>query len=292
VVGTDAALSAGDLVLLKITASPMSEGVHTMSFRVTDSYGNVADGDTLEVRIDLTAPDAAGSSVPDLIAADDSGVSDTDNVTSVTSPTFRIDLTGVVGGVFAGDTVDLLDGGVPLGISQALTQTDIDNGYVEVTVAGPLADGVYKFSSQFTDPVNGPGLASMELEVQIDTAAAAVTGGSYNELNNTIVLTGTGFAGVDTANVDVTGWQWLFDGGPAKYTLANSDISSVIVVSDTELIVGLINSTAQAIETTAAYGPTPGVSDDDFLVLADSLPGLASPTGPATDVTIASIFIV
>src|SRR5260370_3326586 len=57
------------------------------SAKVTDVAGNPSSASaTFTVTEDTTAPNAP--TVPDLIAASDSGTSSTDNITNVTTPTF------------------------------------------------------------------------------------------------------------------------------------------------------------------------------------------------------------
>src|SRR5260370_40575215 len=81
------------------------------SAKVTDVAGNPSSASaTFTVTEDTTAPNAP--TVPDLIAASDSGTSSTDNITNVTTPTFS-------GTAEAGSTVTIFSDGVAVGSGTA-----------------------------------------------------------------------------------------------------------------------------------------------------------------------------
>ncbi len=97
-VGQGLATAAGDW---EITSQPLTDGVHNMTAVVEDVAGNVSPAsDPLAVTIDTVAPQRP---TLDLQAADDTGLSDHDNITDLT--TLRLDVTAE-----AGATVVLLDG--------------------------------------------------------------------------------------------------------------------------------------------------------------------------------------
>src|SRR5690606_9019662 len=67
---------------------PLADGVYAYAARQVDLAGNVSEvGPALEVTVDTVAPARPGP--PDLEAADDTGPSDTDNITSVDRPRFH-----------------------------------------------------------------------------------------------------------------------------------------------------------------------------------------------------------
>src|SRR5262249_20658404 len=87
-----------------LVANGVSAGAHVINGTATDAAGNVrAPSAPLSVTVDLTAP--AAPSVPDLDAASDTGASNTDNVTSLTTLSFS-------GTAEAGSTVQLFVDGV------------------------------------------------------------------------------------------------------------------------------------------------------------------------------------
>ena len=84
-----------------------SDGVHSITAKATDAGGNTsAASGALSVTIDTVAPSVPGT--PDLTAASDTGSSNTDNITNVTTPTFT-------GSATTGVTVTVLDGATPVG---------------------------------------------------------------------------------------------------------------------------------------------------------------------------------
>ena len=111
-----------------ITSSGLADGVHNLMAQAIDAVGNVsAPSAALSVTIDSTAP--AAPSVPDLTAASDSGISNTDNITNVTAPTFT-------GTAESGTTVTLFDGATVVG-------TAVATGGNWTTVASTLASGLH-----------------------------------------------------------------------------------------------------------------------------------------------------
>ena len=123
------------------------------------------DGDgTVE---DTTAPTGG---TPDLQAGSDSGTLDSDDITNDTTPTIRVALNG---DVVAGDTVELLIGGVPFAtpLVDTVDATDITNGYVEFTVAaGDLgADGTKSITAKLSDTA-GNESTTAALSIALDTA--------------------------------------------------------------------------------------------------------------------------
>jgi hypothetical protein len=99
-------------------------------------------------------------STPVLATASDSGLSNSDNYTKVTLPTFT-------GSYVAGDTVTLFDGATAIG--SALVGA---NGQWSITATTKLADGVHQITAQGPDP-NGP--KSAALTMTVDTLAATPT---------------------------------------------------------------------------------------------------------------------
>ena len=111
--------------------------------------------------LDQVPPVAPGA--PDLIAAFDGGVSNSDNLTNVTAPTF----TG--SGAEAGSSVTLLDGAIAIGTGVAAA-----DGTWSVTATTVLSDGVHSVSVTDTDLAGNVSLASPSLALIIDTVAPAV----------------------------------------------------------------------------------------------------------------------
>ena len=170
---TSADITAGS-VSLTVTAGDLgADGSKSISAKFTDAAGNSSTTAALAVTLDTTVPTGG---TPDLVAASDSGVSTTDNITAVTSPTFTVALNPTVA---AGDTVQLLLGGSALAhnVTHTITSADITAGSVSLTVtAGDLgADGSKSISAKFTDAAGNSSTTSA-LAVTLNTTAP--TGGT------------------------------------------------------------------------------------------------------------------
>jgi Ca2+-binding RTX toxin-like protein len=143
----------------KVTSKPLAEGVHSMTATASDAAGHTGVASAaLSVTIDSTAP--AAPSPPDLTAASDNGSSNTDNVTSVTTPIFT-------GTAEAGSTVSLYDGTTQIGSATA----DGSGNWNVTSVA--LHQGVHGITATATDRAGNIGPASTALSVTIDTTAPA-----------------------------------------------------------------------------------------------------------------------
>src|SRR5207302_863552 len=140
-----------------------------------DLAGNLGPLASKSVILDVAA---AAPTTPDLVAASDSGVSNTDNLTNVTKPTFT-------GTAEAGSTVSLFDGTTAIGTGNATSA-----GVWTIT-ASTLADGTHSITAKATDAAGNISPASSALSVTIDTSiiAPVLTRGTSS------TLTGKGEAG-------------------------------------------------------------------------------------------------
>ena len=115
----------------------LSEGSHLLSAESTDVAGNVsAQSAELVVTVDRTAP--AAPSVPDMLATSDTGVSDSDNITSIDQPAF-------VGTAEPNALVRIYADGLLVGQGVATSA-----GNYEITVE-PLAIGTYNITAEAED---------------------------------------------------------------------------------------------------------------------------------------------
>jgi hypothetical protein len=160
--------------------------------RTIDSAGNPSAWvEAPPVIINTVAPDAPTGL--DLAAADDTGLSNSDNVTSQTSG-----LT-ISGQAAANVGIELFDGTTLLGTTTAHETTGAFS--LDVT----LAAGTRSITAKATDAVGNVSAASAALSVTVDTLApptAVITGmsndygtlGDFTTDRNAVVLTGTGVA--------------------------------------------------------------------------------------------------
>jgi hypothetical protein len=266
-IGTGVADTTGNWT---ITAS-LASGTHNITATATDAFGNVSPASgALPVTIDTTAPTAP--STPDLTAASDNGVSNTDNITSITTPTF-------VGTAEAGATVTLLDGGASIGTAVADT-----SGNWTIT-ATALGLGAHSITATATDVAGNLGTASGPLTVTIVTNSAAPSipdlvatsdSGVSNTDNITKVVRPT-FTGTAGAGSTVT----LFDGttviGTGRANAAG--VWTITVPAISALANGTHNITATAKDTTGNVSPASGpltVVIDTTAPIAPSTPDLTA----------------
>ena len=137
-----------------------------------DAAGNAANR-TRSVRANLVAVAVPGT--PDLRATDDTGISDSDNLT--TSATLGINIPLVVSGSTvhsAGQTLSLIDGSGIAIVSTVLTSADIANGSFLFTYTVP-SDGTYVFTSKVTSASNSEVSAS-SLNVTVDNRLPGAPG--------------------------------------------------------------------------------------------------------------------
>ena len=141
------------------TAVPVSgDATHTLQFFAEDVNGAVSSTSTVLVRIDTLAPSAP--SAPVLTAASDSGISSSDSITKVTTPT-------MTGTAEPGSTITLFDGATSVG-------TALTTGAGTYTVgSSTLATGVHTMTAKATDPAANMSVASAGTVVTIDTTAPA-----------------------------------------------------------------------------------------------------------------------
>ena len=145
-----------------IISSALSQGTHNnINATATDAAGNVSGLSAgLQVTIDTTA---LPPGTPDLQAASDTGPSNTDNVTKVTTPTFS----GT--GVEANSTVTLFDGATQIGSAKA------DGSGIWNITSSTLGQGTHSITATQTDLAGNVSAASSALSVTIDTTAPTVS---------------------------------------------------------------------------------------------------------------------
>jgi hypothetical protein len=139
-----------------VTTGILADGVHTLTAQATDAAGNVSTASlTLEVTTDTLAP---AKPTLDLDPASDSGTSDSDNLTSDSTPTLN-------GAAEAGSTVDIYDDGTFL-----QTVTAATDGTWTATLA-TLADGGHPLTATATDTSGNTSSVSDTLTVTVDTGS-------------------------------------------------------------------------------------------------------------------------
>ncbi len=208
----------------------LADGLYNLTASTTDLAGNTSGvTDQLALTID-TAPPAAAATTPDLDRLSDTGVSDTDDITRDTTPTFR-------GTAEANGIVTLFSGANVLGTSPV---DSLGNWAFTVSAATPLADGPHAITFRNTDPAGNVSGPSGTLNITIDTKIAppsppdldpaSDTGNDTD--NNTQDNTPT-FSGTAEANSRVELFSGVISLGTATADAAgNWTLTSLVTLPD------------------------------------------------------------
>jgi hypothetical protein len=178
----------------------------TLMLKVTDSAGNDGTVKSQVYVLDQVAPVAP--STPVLATASDTGTSNTDGITSVTTPV-------ITGTAEAGTTVTLYDTNGTTVLGTALVD---GSGNWSIT-SSALTNGAHTLTTKATDVSGNTGVASAGLTITIDTVApvapstpvlatASDTGTSNTDGITSVttpVITGTAEAGTTVTLYDTNG---------------------------------------------------------------------------------------
>ncbi|MCB1077539.1 MAG: PQQ-dependent sugar dehydrogenase, partial [Verrucomicrobiae bacterium] len=204
-----------------ITVSTLSDGIRSITATATDSQGGTSPAsDPLLITIDTQGP-AAG--VPDLLAGSDSGASDHDEITNVTTPDFQV----------SGEA------GATVSLSSDVTGA-LGTGLVGAPVtAVAMSEGSHQVTAVLTDAAGNNGAVSSPLIVTIDvTAPGAPTGldllassddGASDSDNQTTIRTPTISGDADSGTTvslisDLDGAVGSAAGGPG-FEITTSQLS-------------------------------------------------------------------
>ncbi|NJN14069.1 MAG: hypothetical protein HC815_41845, partial [Richelia sp. RM1_1_1] len=135
----------------------LPDGNHTLHLLSKDASGNVSNSFDLTFTLDTVTTAPADL---DLTATDDSGVSDSDNITNNSTPT-------ITGNAEVEARVELLNNGVKIGEAEADS-----NGNWQITTNN-LADGNYSITAIATDIAGNQNQSDVPLLLTIDTTADA-----------------------------------------------------------------------------------------------------------------------
>ncbi len=218
-----------------IVASALSEGNHQITAEESSDPGNPSG--PLSIEIDISDPPVP--STPDLDPSSDTGASNSDNLTSDTTPTFS--------GMAEADSLVTLTSSVAGQVGSG-TAT---GGNWSIT-ASTLAAGAHLMTATATDAAGNSSLASGGLSVTIDVTAPATPSvpdlvdgsdsGSSNSDDNTLDDTPT-FTGTATADITVEILSDL-DGGVVGTGTATGGIYSI---TTSTLLDGVHAITARAL---------------------------------------------
>ncbi|PGH56145.1 hypothetical protein CRT60_14330 [Azospirillum palustre] len=238
-------------------ASTLSSGTHSLTATAVDVAGNTSAAGVLIVTID-TAADVP--TTPVLTAGSDLGSSNSDRLTSDSTPT-------VSGSAEANSVITLYDGSVFVGLGTAG-----GDGRWSVT-AGALTEGAHTLTVRATDLAGNTSNASGELVVTIDltTAVRSIMRVSGSAGANSVVQL---YEGVNPAGEGITFFGSATADGNGLWTLLASDLG-VADYTLTAVAPGANSSTA---------GPSaPLVTIDVVTPVRSMLLAQASDTGSGRD---------
>ena len=259
---------------LSLARSPIAlSGMIHACVRVTNSQGQTLDT-VLPFTVLEKTPPSTPTSAPDMLPSSDSGASNTDNLTNVTTPTFTLTCTE------QGGRVTLYVDGVAHGTANCTSV-----GSVTVTVSPALTNGTYAMTYTETDANGNESATSPSVSITIDTTAPAtpvitiadVTADNTiniaeSQADQTITGTITGAAAGDTVTVTVNGISHtatLAGDGSWSVTIPGSDLAS-----DADHTVAVAITIADAAGNTATAAATKSYTVDTNVVAAPAMPVL------------------
>ena len=275
------------VTVLLATATGVADGTHAVTAWETDAGGDASATASTSVTLDRVPP--ATPAAPVLAAASDTGASQTDGITSITTPTFTVAGGGPYFRVYRNGT--LVSGTYAAGTT---------------FTSAPLADGTYTFTVVAVDAAGNASPTGPAETVTIDTQPPAVppapalaaasdsgvsqTDGITNVTAPTLAVTGGGpyfrvyQNGVLVSNANATGTTFalapLAD-GTYTFTVAGVDTAGNVSAPGPGTTV-TVDTRAY---TTAAVDPTFGTNGTTLTSAsgADAITGLAAlPNGAGT----------
>jgi cyclophilin family peptidyl-prolyl cis-trans isomerase len=167
---TGAAIDAATGVLTW-TPTAAQSGSNLFQIQVTDAAGNITT-QSLDINVSTTP---AAPAAPDLLAASDSGVSQSDNITNINS--WQIQVNGII----AGATVELFRDGASVG-----TEVASGNSVTFTFDATGLADGTFAFTA--TQTINS---VTSNVSAATNIVRDTLVPGAFTTLAPTNALVGT-----------------------------------------------------------------------------------------------------
>lgn len=196
--GVEIAGATGNTCLLSLSEKGREI---TVVASYTDGAGHDESSASLPTAPVAFAPTSLSGVMVDLKKGSDSGSSDSDHLTNITTPTVTVDLSGRE--LAAGDRVQIIDSNHHNAVLGSCTVTDEDvaNGLSskDMTLSTPLTDDLHLLSARLIDASNTPGLAGRTASpVTIDTVALAPTVALTNDSgsSNSDNITNDGALGV------------------------------------------------------------------------------------------------
>ena len=245
------------------------EGIYDVTVSIEDAAGNsVSEATGGELEVDTSAP-STPVATPNLIVGDDSGVSDSDDITNVLASTFD----APAGTGTNGDAVIVYADGVEIGAGFVIA-----DGSFSIATVLP-GDGLHAITFTLTDAAGNESVASPALNVTVDSSISAPSIDLPIALDNLVNATEdnavlvTGTAEPDS-NVDIT-----FDDGtnpPVVVTVVTDQAGVWTLLGNEANLSGLVDGviSVDALSTDSAGNVASAIQES---VVHDATPA-ALPT--------------
>jgi hypothetical protein len=183
------------------------DGTKTVYVKFRDDFGNESSAFSDDILLDATPPGAPGT--PNLVTADDSGISTTDDLTNKTS---SLNFAG--SGAEAGSTIQLYANAVIL--AGATATAAADGSWTSADAS--LAEGTWSITARATDPAGNTSDPSTGLPVEVDTTAPAEAPAILTPMQ-----------GANTGTQKRPTFTWTAVAGAARYDFHIDDASSFVI---------------------------------------------------------------
>jgi hypothetical protein len=223
--------------------SQLTAGTHSLTATETDPAGNVSPVfATYPVVIETSAP---APIITGLTPATDTGASQTDGITSDTTPV-------LTGSGEAGATVTVSEGSTVLG-----TAVVAANGTWTLALTTPLSSGTHALTATETDPAGNVSPASAPLDVTIETSAPAPS------------ITGVTPAPVNGVTPD-----------PTPTIMGTGEPGAVVTLTDNGVVIGMVTVGANGTWSFPVATPLADGPHDLSATETDPAGNLSAPSAP------------
>ncbi|MGF1676745.1 MAG: Ig-like domain-containing protein, partial [Rivularia sp. (in: cyanobacteria)] len=203
---SDGSFSLDKATLETIYGDTLPDGNHILRIQAIDDYGNTSEIKDVNFTLDTTPPPVSN---PDLPTSNDSGISNSDNITNNNTP-------NITGNTEAGSRVELFVNANSIG------EVVVDGSGNWVSTTAPLTDGEYEITATATDIAGNTSNSDIPLQLNIDTALPNINFDS--NLENQALNAQTRLAGnASGTGSNITAIEYSFDANPAATTISLDD---------------------------------------------------------------------
>ncbi|WP_182422050.1 Ig-like domain-containing protein [Aureimonas sp. ME7] len=267
VLGSTVSSNSGSSTWSILPSTPLPEGTQTLTVKSTDAAGNVSVAGTITITVDRTAPAAPGGIA--LAAGQDTGVSATDGLTSITTPT-------VTGTADVGTTVTLYDTNGTTVLGSAVSGA----GGIWSIKSSPLTAGAHSLTTKAVDIAGNASASSGVLAITVDALAPAAPPAPVLDAASDTGTLGDGITSITTPVINGTAETF------AAVTLYDSDETTVLgttfadqsgnwSIASSKLADGAHTLTVKAVD---AAGNTSGASAGLALTIDTTVPAATPST--------------